>query len=151
MPRKPIRSQTLKADEPEAIYALYKKKAVFPLKSCQCYLFSPWKVFQMLLGSGKKKQFFSRFLYPGIAGSVPGPNESIMGASTKIPVLFTEQKDLNPCSPSPSLSWLHLMCRTHRLGYFLSLAQKLQILAKFLISNSLPYMFQKTKKCMSLV
>ena len=48
---------------------------------------------------GKEKKLFSRFFYPGIAGSIPGPNGSIMGASTKIPVLFTEQKELNPYSP----------------------------------------------------
>ena len=74
MPRKPIRSQTLKADEPEAIYALYKKKAVFPLKSCQCYLFSPWKVFQMILGRGKKKNnSFHGFFTLGLLAQFLGP------------------------------------------------------------------------------
>ena len=97
MPRKPIRSRTTKVDEPKAIYALYKEKAVFHSNLASATYFLPGKFFKCLWEG--KKNCFQGFFYPGIAGSIPGPNGSIMGASTKIPVLFTEQKELNPYSP----------------------------------------------------
>ena len=120
------------------------------LKSCQCYRFSSWKVFQMILG--RKKKFFSRLLYPGIAGSIPGPNESITGARTKMPVLFIEQNELKPYIPSPSLSWLHLMCGTCCLDHFLSPAQELQNPCKISNVKLLGIHVSKDfKRCMSLI
>lgn len=129
-----------------------RKKQYFHSNLASATYFLPGKFFKCFWEGEKKKTILFTVSLPWDCWlSSWAQWKYIMGASTKIPVLFTEQKDLNPRSPSPSLSWLHLMCRTHRLGYFLSLAQKLQILAKFLISNSLAHMFQKTKKCMSLV
>ena len=145
MPRKPIRSEHWRLMNQRLSMHFTRKKQYSTqiLPVLQIFFLES---FSNASGKEEKKKLFSRFLYPGIGGSIPGPDESMMGASTKTPVLFTEQKELNPYSPSPSLSWLHLMCRTHRLGSFLSPAQKLQILVKCLMSNSLAYMFQKTLK-----
>lgn len=147
MPRKPIRSQTLKVDEPEALCFTRRKYFTQILPVLQIFLLESFSN-----DSGKKKKFFSRLLYPGIAGSIPRPNESITSARTKMPVLFIEQNELKPYIPSPSLSWLHLMCGTCFLDHFFSPAQELQILVKFLMSNSLVHMFQKTLKyaCLGL-
>lgn len=73
MPRKPIRSQTLKADEPEAIYAPHKKKAVFHSNLASATSFLPGKFFKCLWEGEKKNNSFHGFFTLGLLAQFLGP------------------------------------------------------------------------------
>lgn len=74
MPRKPIRSRTMKVDEPKAIYALYKEKAVFHSNLASATYFLPGKFFKCLWEG--KKNCFQGFFTLGLLAQFLGPVEA---------------------------------------------------------------------------